>query len=272
MWWNHVRTGIACAAGLILFSSNAGKQGKILTPALIDHKAVPVKKDIPYSIYLTFDDGPSSSSSFIDELSRKESLPVNVFLIGQNVCLDNRNRELFRAYEANQWVEIGNHSYTHAERQYTKYFRQPSKVLADFNRSRDSLHLTNGLVRLPGRNFFRVEDHSRNDLSNGSDAADTLAANGYSIFGWDIEWCNKPKQGIGLHTGEEMLEIVNNMLTRHATFIPQHMILLLHDNELKDSCFRKELEDFIQLAKADGRYRFEHLSKYIAASPSGTLP
>jgi peptidoglycan/xylan/chitin deacetylase (PgdA/CDA1 family) len=257
MLWNRVRMAIACTSGLVLFSSNAGKQEEQLTKIAESLKP----RSAAYTIFLTFDDGPSNSSSFINKLSQKDSLPVNVFLIGRNVYLRRTNRQLLNDYRSNEWVEIGNHSYTHAERHYTKFFREPSKVLADFNRTRDSLHLTNGLVRLPGRNCFRVDSLSRND-GNGSAAADTLAANGYHVFGWDIEWCNKPKKGIGLHTGQEMLDIVDGMLDRKTTFLPRRLVILLHDNELNDPGFREELQQFILLARADGKYRFEHLSEY----------
>lgn len=265
MLWNRARIVIACTTSLVLFSSNADRHEEIRPIAFDSHiKKAPDDRRI-YTIHLTFDDGPSQSSEFINELSRKDSLPVNVFLVGQNVCLDDTHRRLLEAYQANEWIEIGNHSYTHAQRQYKRYFKQPLKVLADFNRSRDSLHLTNNLARLPGRNCFRVESFSRNDGNNGKDAADTLAAYGYNVFGWDIEWCNRPKKNIASHTGEEMLEIVNHMLNKRTTSLPGHLILLLHDKELKDPCFREELENFIQLAKADGKYRFDHLSRQLHA-------
>ena len=215
-----------------------------------------------YTIYLTFDDGPSAGSEIVNELTEKEGLPVNVFLIGRNACLTQRSRQLFRSYRSNPLVEIGNHSFSHAGHRYDKYYRQPSSVLADIDRSRDSLQLENGLVRLPGRNIFRVGNLCRDDHDNGSAAADTLAAKGYRIFGWDLEWRCHPGKGIGLHTGQEMMEIVSSLLRHKKTFHQGRLVILLHDKELLDENFRTELEAFIYLVKQNGNYRFGHLSDY----------
>jgi len=216
----------------------------------------------PYSIYLTFDDGPCAGSEKVNELAWKDSLSINVFLIGKKAFGANKNSYLLHDYIDNPYIEIGNHSYTHAERHYRRYFKEPLLVLDDFNRNRDSLKVANNFARLPGRNFFRVDSLSRNDISNGKEAADTLASRGYSVFGWDVEWRNKEDRSIHLHTGKEMLAITEKMLLDKKTFNNDRIIILLHDTELKDSAFRTELEDFIQLAKQDGRFRFEHLSAY----------
>ncbi len=261
MNWHYHRMTIAYTGALMLFSSNIGK--KTVEPAYYIHPFPAHKTVAPFTIYLTFDDGPSAGSEIVNELVEKEALPVNVFLIGRNVFLTQRSRELFRKYRSNPLVEIGNHSFTHAERRYEKYYRRPLSVLADIDRSRDSLQLGNGLVRLPGRNIFRVDSLSRDDHGNGSVAADTLAANGYQIFGWDLEWRCHPGKGIGLHTGEEMMELVNSLLSRKKTFHQGRLIILLHDKELLDENFRTELETFISLVKKSDNCRFGHLSDYI---------
>ena len=183
----------------------------------------------PFRIYLTFDDGPSSGSELVNDLSQKDSLPINVFLIGRNVCATHKSRLLFQEYQVNPLVEIGNHSYTHAERHYKSWFKQPLQVLADFDRSRDSLGQTNRLTRLPGRNFFRLDSLVRDERSNGKEAADTLAARGYAVFGWDLEWRSHAGGGIQTHTGKEMMDLVGIMLDKQKTFLPGRVIILLHD-------------------------------------------
>ena len=215
----------------------------------------------PYCIFLSFDDGPSEGSQCVNALALKDRLFINVFLIGRNACLTGKSRAMVSEYESNPLVEIGNHSFTHANKKYQTYFRDPEAVLADFNRSRDSLHLTNGLTRLPGRNFFRLGSFSRDDRNNGKESADALAANGYRVFGWDLEWRRKAGHGIATHTGEGMLQIVTEMLERKRTFAPGCLVLLLHDQDCRDERFRDEVEAFIRLAREDGRYRFGHLSE-----------
>ena len=63
-------------------------------------------------------------------------------------------------------------------------------------------------------------------------------------------------------TGAGMLEIVNEMLEKQRTCMPGCMVLLVHDQDCRDAHFRQELEEFIRLAREDGRYRFGHLSEW----------
>jgi peptidoglycan/xylan/chitin deacetylase (PgdA/CDA1 family) len=264
MYWNHHKMIVAWTGAMVFLSSNIGRPTEGI-PDVVDSRSTGDHPAAPqYHIYLTFDDGPSSGSQLVNALSQKDSLPINVFLIGCNVCATSKSRQLFREYQANPLVEIGNHSYTHAQRHYAAWFKQPVKVLADFDRSRDSLQQTNSLTRLPGRNFFRLDNLSRDEYCNGKEAADTLAARGYQIFGWDLEWRSRPGNGIMRHTGREMMDIVSSVLEKQKTFLPDRVIILLHDPELKDEYFKDELEEFIRLAKEDGRFRFEHLSEYAA--------
>lgn len=223
----------------------------------------------PFCIFLSFDDGPSEGSQCVNALAIKDSLSINVFLIGRNACLTEKSRAMVSGYASNPLVEIGNHSFTHANKKYAAFFRDPEAVLADFNRSRDSLHLTNGLTRLPGRNFFRLGSFSRDDHNNGKESADALAANGYRVFGWDLEWRRKAGHGIATHTGEGMMQLVNEMLERKRTFVPGCLVLLLHDQDCRDEHFRDEVEEFIRLAREDGRYRFGHLSELTGRDLAG---
>ncbi|MDR3711650.1 MAG: polysaccharide deacetylase family protein [Puia sp.] len=275
MIWNYQRISLSCVSALFLFSFNAGPKitgitGPLLAGETSLHSLAPAshailnpKKAIaPYTIYLTFDDGPCAGSEKVNELCQKDNLFINVFLIGKNVYRNENSRMLFHQYISNPLIETGNHSFTHAERHYRQYFRDPETVLSDFNRNRDSLLFSNNFARLPGRNFFRLDSLTRNDITNGSEAADTLAANGYHIFGWDIEWRSRPAKGISLHTGSEMIEIVQKMISKKKTFLPDRIVILLHDPELQDSAFRSALEDFIDKARADGNFRFDHLSNY----------
>ncbi len=265
---------VLCTSGAMIFSPNttnrletegggrvavrSEKQAAAATHATVNKHATAER---PYCIFLSFDDGPSEGSQSVNALALKDSLSINVFLIGRNACLTEKSRAMVSEYEANPMVEIGNHSFTHANKKYAAFFRDPEAVLADFNRSRDSLHLKNGLTRLPGRNFFRLGSFSRNDRNNGKESADTLAANGYSVFGWDLEWRRKAGHGIATHSSEAMLQLVNEMLEKNRTFVPGCIVLLLHDQDCRDGHFKDEVEEFIRLARADGRYRFGHLSE-----------
>jgi peptidoglycan-N-acetylglucosamine deacetylase len=234
----------------------ASIRAALAAPAAKRHSAA------PYTIYLTFDDGPCAGSDKVNALCTTDTIPINVFLIGQKVYASRNSQGYLHNYESNPLIEVGNHSYTHANLHYKKYFQNPTGVVSDFDRNKDSLHFENSFVRLPGRNYFRWDSLKRNDNNNGKEAADLLASKGYTIWGWDLEWIRKPIHGLQLHTGEEMLNIVDKMIEDKKTFQPDRIIILLHDPELKDSLFLASLQDFIQRAKADGRFQFAHLSEY----------
>jgi hypothetical protein len=40
--------------------------------------------------------------------------------------------------------------------------------------------------------MWRIKGRSKNDVSSGIAAADLLAKNGFSLFGWDLEWAHDP--------------------------------------------------------------------------------
>ena len=236
-------------------SAAAGIPIRTETHPVIPHKAI-------YTIYLSFDDGPSAGSRVVDSLSRVDSLAINVFLVGMNISRSLPGRERLANYKRNPFVQIGNHSYTHALRRYHSYFNVPAEVLEDFDRNEDSLGVTSRLCRLPGRNFFRVGDWLRNERGNGAAAADSLAAHGYSVFGWDLEWRTRAVAGISTHTGEEMFSLVQQQIDEKKTFLPGQIVILLHDQEFTDTAFTGQLAEFVRLARVDGRFSFAHLSDY----------
>lgn len=213
------------------------------------------------TIYLSFDDGPCKGSEEVDRLATVDSVPVNVFVIGKYVFSSDSMNLLFRRYERNPMIEIGNHSFTHANKKYRKYYEDAGEVLADFNVNRDSLHLVNGIARLPGRNFWRIGKRRQEDIVNGKEAADSLAAQGYRVFGWDLEW-RSDSLGLSVHSGREMLELVDKTVREERTFRAANIVILLHDPQLQNAEFLAELRDFIRRVREKSNYRFGHLSAY----------
>ena len=47
--------------------------------------------------------------------------------------------------------------------------------LKDFIKNMDTLKLDNKIARLPGRNMWRINERSRNDVDSGTQAADLLS-------------------------------------------------------------------------------------------------
>src|SRR5690606_31132150 len=142
----------------------------------------------PKHIYLTFDDGPLIGSAAIDSIAKEKNVKVSVFLIGKHANMSKGRKRDLAKYESNPLIACYNHSYTHANNQYSRFYNNPQKAFADFEKNEKDLNLKHKIVRLPGRNIWMYDDVRKIDLKNGASTADILHKNGYSIYGWDVEW------------------------------------------------------------------------------------
>src|SRR5690242_9333659 len=71
----------------------------------------------PKYIYITFDDGPLKGSDDINDAVRNEQVKVNVFVVGQH-ALSSKLKDFYEMYQNNPYIEIGNHSFSHAHNHY----------------------------------------------------------------------------------------------------------------------------------------------------------
>ena len=104
-----------------------------------------------YTIYLSFDDGPLEGSEDIDDAVKKEDIRINVFVVGMHARANERMARFYKLYETNSFIEIGNHSFTHAHGHYKAYYEKPDSVLGDFIKNQGELGIKYKLARLPGR-------------------------------------------------------------------------------------------------------------------------
>jgi len=213
------------------------------------------------SLYLSFDDGPTWGSETVNEEAITDSINITVFVIGKFVLRSDDNLRLFGLYQQNPFIEIGNHSFTHANSHYHQYYRQSGTVLQDFLTNYDTLHLSHKIARLPGRNSWRVVGMKRNDLEDAGTSADTLASAGYDVFGWDIEW-RYDSNGKIIETTEEMFNKIEIMSERKTSFMPGNIVILCHDPILADTSNLQSFRNFVRKIKLDGRYQFKPLSQY----------
>lgn len=226
-------------------------------------KSTPVTKtdsSLKY-IYITFDDGPLKGSEDIDDAVRNEQIKVDVFVVGQH-ALSDRLKGFYKMYQTNPYIEIGNHSFSHAHNHYGKFYRNPSAVLADFLRCQTALQISNKIARQPGRNQWRLNHIRINDVRSGSVSADSLYKHGFEVFGWDVEWQHDPKTGAPIQTVDDMVELIQKKLNENKTVKPNNLVLLAHDEMFRNGWEESELKQLIDKLKAKGNYRFEHLSNY----------
>lgn len=244
---------------ILLFIHPAGAQTAGMPAAL---RGKPVDT---ISLYLTFDDGIDSGSSTLLQLADSLHTPVTVFLIGKYVLRSDSTRKIWQRMQASPWLEAGNHSYSHANSSYHRYYTDPVLVLNDFIKNKDSLGLTNKLARMPGRNAWRTDKQNRTDLEDCKPAADTLATHGYKLAGWDLEW-NYSGTDLSLESEEDLLFRIKQAVQYRRTFTPRHLVILCHDPALENPLSRARLISFIQKISASGNFRFSFLSNYPGLS------
>jgi peptidoglycan-N-acetylglucosamine deacetylase len=221
----------------------------------------PVKLKKKKTIYLTFDDGPNKGTKNVLQVINEEQIPVSMFVVGQHVYGSREQQQLWDSLQNNQLVEICNHSYTHAQNKFNKFYTSDSVVVTDFERCKDSLDLENNIVRTPGRNIWRTATITSTDIKKSTEAADSLYKDGFTVMGWDVEWrfndSLKLKQ-----TTDEMLNEVDSAFVKNKTKTPEHLVLLAHDQVFADSADAVALKSFIRLLKQKDEYNLEFVSRY----------
>lgn len=235
--------------------SSEKDQQKVVTPP--EEK----KQTLKY-IYLTFDDGPLNGSENIDSVTLAERLKINVFLVGKNVQQSKQLKGYYELYEKNPFIDSYNHSFTHANNKYKLFYSKPQNVLADIQKNDSLLNLHYRIVRLPGRNMWRIGDRKKDDGVSGAAAADLLAKNGYKIYGWDLEWMHDAKTGKPIQSVNEMVKEIEEKLTNNSSFTPGHVVLLVHDEMFQKKWEESQLKQLIDSLRAHDNYVFEHMRFY----------
>ena len=220
------------------------------------------KKDPANHIYLSFDDGPLQGSEDVSNAVQAEKIKINVFVVGSHVRVNERMKQYFYLYESNPFIEIGNHSFSHAHDEYRAFYADPAQVYIDFRVNENILRLKNRLARLPGRNMWRLKGEVRNDVISGASSADLLFKNGYAVFGWDLELQHDSKTGAPIQTVEDMVHLIDKLLREKKTVAESHLVLLCHDAMFRKSWRETELKELIDRLRATGEFSFHHLSEY----------
>jgi len=215
----------------------------------------------PKHIYLTFDDGPLIGSAAIDSLAKEKNIKVSVFLIGKHANMSKGRKRDLEKYENNPLIACYNHSYTHANNQYSRFYNNAEKAFADFEKNENDLNLKHKIVRLPGRNIWMYDDVRKIDLKNGSTTADMLHKNGYRIFGWDVEWRLNSITGVPVQPQEATLSHIHNFMNNKSSMVPNNVVFLMHDDMFQTKKGQQELSALIDALKKDG-YQFEFMQDY----------
>lgn len=238
------------------------KQGSPPKPPVVATTTAKPKK----KIYLTFDDGPNKGTDSVLAILQEEQVPATLFVIGEQVYGSKAQSHTWQQLQQCGFIELCNHSYTHAHNQYARFYCDTTGVVADFVRCKDSLRLNNFVARTPGRNIWRIDNVSVTDIDKTKPAADAVQRNGFILVGWDVEWHYTPPNLLLREPADTILQRIDSMLTNNLTQYKDHIVLLAHDQTFEDPRDAASLRRLLQLLKKRDDYSLEKISSYPGVS------
>ena len=215
------------------------------------------------TIYLTFDDGPNAGSKIISNILNEEQIKSTLFIIGLHVYYDEINYSTYNTIKQNKWIELANHSYTHAfKNRFDYFYQQTDSAVKDFKKCEDSLHFPTNIARTPGRNIWRLDSLTFSDNRNSNRTADSLHNAGFTMMGWDVEWHYNRRRRL-IETDSTILRQIENLfVTPGHTRTADHVVLLAHDATFTTTEDSTQLHRLIKNLKAKNEYNFEFVSRY----------
>jgi peptidoglycan-N-acetylglucosamine deacetylase len=237
-------------------------QQKVSPPVV---KAKP-KKSKKKKLYLTFDDGPNKGTKNVLHIVKDEGVPVTFFVVGQHVFASKGQHELWDSLKITEHVQICNHGYTHGwNNRYATFYQNPDSVVKDFERTKDSLDLTNNIIRTPGRNIWRIDSLKFTDLKKSTAAADSLQKAGFIVMGWDLEWHYDHKNMSVTDGAERIVDQIDSIFAHNKTQSPEHLVLLAHDQVYVKSGDSLQLRKLLKLLKQKEEYELSVATDYPGA-------
>ena len=241
---------------------------KIDTVGIIDSAALKPKKLPPAKldstsrvIYLTMDDGPLSPSNVLLKIAEEKQIKISEFAVGKH-ALSNKD---FMGYlddmKRSPYMEVCNHSYSHANNHYLDFYRSPKSAAEDMMGNETRLNLTLKVVRMPGRDIWATPNLRRGLEQNGGKTAAILLDNGYRVYGWDVEWEHFAKNALPKKTPVAFVNEVKDLFEGEHMITPNHLVMLGHDEMLQTQRGQNDLRQIIDMLKDRG-YVFEFISNY----------
>jgi len=260
---------------LFIFIPACNKPQKFIqAPVIVKDSAVTEKKTSPpvaktkkskkKKLYITFDDGPNRGTKNVLHIIKDEGVPVTFFVVGEHVFASKGQQQMWDSLKMAQHIEICNHSYTHGwHNDFADFYQSPDSVVKDFQRTQDSLQLTNNIVRTPGRNIWRIDSLKYTDLKKSAAAADSLQKAGFVVMGWDLEWHYDHKTMSVTTDAEKLVQQIDSIFTKGRTKQPDHLVLLAHDQVYVKSTDSLQLRQFLQLLKKREEYELTVVTDYL---------
>ncbi len=222
------------------------------------------------TIYITSDDGPLRGTENVIAVMTEEKIPVTMFMVGLHHDSSSWSKDIVSLAQKSPFIQIGNHSYSHAHNHYQQFYHDLPAVIKDLKKNNDTLGLkgTHIDTRLPGRDVFRLPNLSRDDpyISKQEDQVekiddDGIYKNGFYLYGWDLEWAHY-NNGRPIQSVDHLVEEIANKFAEQGTALPNKLILLMHDEMFQD-CFngKENLRNLINALRKKN-YKFDFIKNY----------
>lgn len=225
----------------------------------------PIHKEKPhykYSVFLTSDDGPLVGSRYLHQIIKDYEVPFTLFLVGKPVNSDSRLKPYLINYKNNCYAMLGNHSYSHANFHYKKFYTNPKGVVKDFLKNEKILDINFSVARLPGRNVWVLDNNHTKGEPNALKAAILLnKEHNYKVFGWDYELRHNGK-GKVLKSVKEHYKRIKELLKNGKTYTKNQIVILMHDQMFTNDLSSKELGELILLLQDDEEIKLKKIDKY----------
>ena len=198
-------------------------------------------------VFLTFDDGPSTSvTPYILDLLAQQNIKATFFVLGSKV---EANPDLVkREYDEGHY--IANHGYSH---KYSQIYESAQNVLDEYNKTNELIKIAienqnyNSLVfRFPGGS----SGGPYNDLKQ--EAKELLKQNGIA----SVDWNALTNDAAGANTKEKIMENFYNTVQNKTS-----IVILMHDAPDKILTYEC-LPEIIQYFKDNG-YEFKTMYDVI---------
>lgn len=192
-------------------------------------------------IYLTFDDGPSSTiTAKVLDILRKKDVKATFFVINHS---DTLNYLIKREHDEGHTVAL--HSYTH---NYKQVYSSVSNYWADLNKISDKVYKITGvrskIVRFPGGSSNTVSRRYSKGIM--TTLTKQLVDKGYKYYDWNAD---SEDAGSARNTSDVYKYVTNNLARN------RNNIVLMHDYENNYKTLNA-LSDIIDYGKNNG-FTFE---------------
>lgn len=258
-----------CLIGLSLVSCvSDSKKNSLKTPQAQAPNPNPIRPerdstDTTARVYLTFDDGPYTTTPGLMQLLAKKNIRSSFFIIGSQIDKSPWHDSVYQVVASNENFKIYNHTYSHAvtRGRIHAYYRNPAGVWQDIVKNKSYLPAGMSITRLPGKNTWRTPRRtSRTDRQAAPllNLLDTLNQPEF-IVGWDFEWVSATSENRA-----DLDNLIRQVEQKLSNSSPgnRDVVVLSHDYLYRTPQSLQLLSDFIDHFQRKGNVKFdwvEHL-------------